>query len=126
MTKGVAFSFGLAALLPFSLAVAPLLPFVCGGYVSAWVWADGEVSKLTACKAPCVCAAQATDDGGGALDDGGGATATLAAPSTATPFAGHGFRTRGLVVIKAKRGALEAVEFRKADVSAHPDELLEI
>ena len=126
VTKGVAFSFGLAALLPFSLAVAPLLPFVCGGYVSAWVWADGEVSKLTTCKAPCVCAAQATDDGGGALDDGGGATAALAAPSTATPFAGHGFRTRGLVVIKAKRGALEAVEFRKADVSAHPDELLEI
>ena len=126
VTKGVAFSFGLAALLPFSLAVAPLLPFVCGGYVSAWVWADGEVSKLTTCQAPCVCAAQATDGDGGALDDGGGATATLAAPSTATPFAGHGFRTRGLVVIKAKRGALEAVEFRKADVSAHPDELLEI
>ena len=43
----------------------------------------------------------------------------------ATPFVGHGFRTRGLVVVKLKHGKLEAIEFAKADVSANPTELLD-
>ena len=115
--------------MPVSIAVAPLVPVILGGYVSAFIYADGEYSKAapTVGRAACVCKDDrdadetvapvdfdATGDGDGDDDDDDDdATPVVASPYT--PFAGHGYRTRGFCVVKVLQGALEVIEFESAD-----------